>query len=415
MSIPNVTRNPFMVLQSNWDEVLWQNNGKAWVYLKHPVNATVHGDITNVDGQSNIRVAEGFKVETMEKHSITLSFPQYCLTINFIAPVAVFSNIHKNNIGAMDVSIGGGLGVSASRDETLVIWDTKSGSVRRKLEGHFGEVECCNFFPSGVVVISGGMDTQMKIWSAEDGTCARTISGVHKRPIRCIAIVDKGRNIISCSADGTVRLWDCGSASEIACLVKDREEINCCSITTITKDLPKEFLCEIEDTDSRSELEVGTENKLLIIGCENGNIEGYHVGCRKQLFSLQLQNPVNCCCFVNDRLVAAGCQNGTIHIIDLHETSAPILTDSSTESHVLSMHPSNICKDQPSFWVGFANGRCALMKVVASDKRSQSLKIVHELTGPDCDAVYEVTEANDGFVYTACRDGSVRKYKCPSS
>ena len=32
-----------------------------------------------------------------------------------------------------------------------------------------------------------------------------------------------------------------------------------------------------------------------------------------------------------------------------------------------------------------------------------------ELTGPDCDPVYKV--ATDGtYMYTACRDGGVRKY-----
>lgn len=35
----------------------------------------------------------------------------------------------------------------------------------------------CRFFPSGVVVLSGGADTQLKIWSAETGQCAATLTG----------------------------------------------------------------------------------------------------------------------------------------------------------------------------------------------------------------------------------------------
>ena len=39
------------------------------------------------------------------------------------------------------------------------------------------DVETCRFFPSGIVVLSGGADMRLKIWSAQDGTCPRTLIG----------------------------------------------------------------------------------------------------------------------------------------------------------------------------------------------------------------------------------------------
>lgn len=48
---------------------------------------------------------------------------------------------------------------------------------QRKLEGHAGDVNTCQFYPSGLVVLSGGLDTQLKIWSVEDGSCPRTLRG----------------------------------------------------------------------------------------------------------------------------------------------------------------------------------------------------------------------------------------------
>lgn len=41
------------------------------------------------------------------------------------------------------------------------------------------DVNTCRFFPSGIVVLSGGMDAQLKIWSVEDGNCSVTLNG-HK-------------------------------------------------------------------------------------------------------------------------------------------------------------------------------------------------------------------------------------------
>lgn len=76
------------------------------------------------------------------------------------------------------------------------------------------DVNCCRFFPSGLVVLSGGMDAQLKIWSAEDASCVVTFKG-HKGGILDTAIVDRGRNVLSGSRDGTARLWDCGRS---ACL-----------------------------------------------------------------------------------------------------------------------------------------------------------------------------------------------------
>ena len=49
--------------------------------------------------------------------------------------------------------------------------------MQRHLVGHYGDVYSCRFFPSGVVILSGGADTQLKIWSAETGQCAATLTG----------------------------------------------------------------------------------------------------------------------------------------------------------------------------------------------------------------------------------------------
>lgn len=43
--------------------------------------------------------------------------------------------------------------------------------------GHCADVYTCRFFPSGIVVLSGGADMQLKIWSAETGKCAATLIG----------------------------------------------------------------------------------------------------------------------------------------------------------------------------------------------------------------------------------------------
>ena len=60
--------------------------------------------------------------------------------------------------------------------------------VQRVLEGHVGDVYTCRFFPSGIVILSGGADLQLKIWSALDGSCPRTLIG-HTRGKPCVISV----------------------------------------------------------------------------------------------------------------------------------------------------------------------------------------------------------------------------------
>ncbi|ELW71870.1 Proteasomal ATPase-associated factor 1 [Tupaia chinensis] len=96
---------------------------------------------------------------------------------------------------------------------------------KRVLEGHVFDVNCCRFFPSGLVVLSGGMDAQLKIWSAEDASCVVTFKG-HKGGILDTAIVDRGRNVLSGSRDGTARLWDCGRSACLGVLADCGSSIN---------------------------------------------------------------------------------------------------------------------------------------------------------------------------------------------
>lgn len=63
---------------------------------------------------------------------------------------------------------------------------------------HYGDIYCCRWFPSGKVVLSCGADLRIKIWSSDSGKCAATLIG-HTQAVNDLAIVDRGRNIISVS------------------------------------------------------------------------------------------------------------------------------------------------------------------------------------------------------------------------
>ncbi len=107
-------------------------------------------------------------------------------------------------------------------------------SFQRSFEGHASEVYCSKFFPSGLVVLTGGADMQLKIWSAISGECAATLQpglagagptssthaepGGHRAGVMDIDFVDRGKNVVAVDRGGWLRLWDVSSQVRISCL-----------------------------------------------------------------------------------------------------------------------------------------------------------------------------------------------------
>ncbi|XP_077870143.1 proteasomal ATPase-associated factor 1-like [Saccoglossus kowalevskii] len=306
-----------LILQCDWSDALKQAEGRAWISCSKIDCPTVHGELKshglNSNGIPHVVPTEGFTVDKITKRSITVSYPDANITTKFVMPLTAFSAIHKKQITSMDISSGGALGVSAAMDGQLLIWQTSDGSIRRDLKGHLGDVNCCRFFPSGVVVLSGGSDMMLKIWSAEDGKCPVTLKG-HKGGITDTAMVDRGRNVVSCSRDGTAKLWDCGQSKclatiECGCIVNScdlGEANNAVSLGTVQ--------------GIANEREVGTEGKLLLLAREDGILQGVGLQSRQSIFEIPGTDSFNCCCMLSTSQVIGGTQDGRIYIIDIRNT-----------------------------------------------------------------------------------------------
>jgi proteasomal ATPase-associated factor 1 len=224
---------------------------------------------------------------------------------------AIHINDKDQRQPVLDIDISnGGLGVSASNDGSLLIWLLENGQIRRRLHGHIDDVNISRFFPSGIVVLSGGADFRIKIWSAETGNCATTMIG-HTAGINDFSIVDKGRNIVSVSRDGQCKLWDVGENKCLDTIYKQDSVINSCSITSSTQiQLPT-------PTNLKSDREIETDNKIIACGCDDGTLSVIALRSRQQISVKKYESSVNCCCFISETLVACGNQNGNINIWDI--------------------------------------------------------------------------------------------------
>lgn len=51
------------------------------------------------------------------------------------------------------------------------------------------------------------------------------------------AIVERGRNIVSVSKDGSARLWDCGQSSCLDIVSRENGNINSCDLSSVDIDI----------------------------------------------------------------------------------------------------------------------------------------------------------------------------------
>lgn len=63
------------------------------------------------------------------------------------------------------------------------------------LSGHTFDVSTCAFFPSGKVILSGGMDMSLRVWSVATGHCAAILLG-HSGAVLGTAFIGRGRNVV---------------------------------------------------------------------------------------------------------------------------------------------------------------------------------------------------------------------------
>ena len=99
---------------------------------------------------------------------------------------------------------------SGSRDCTIRVWSTASGTCKLMLEGHTSSVLAIAVFPDDHLA-SGSYDRTVRIWDTKTGACTRTLLG-HSQAVRALAALPN-QLLASGSDDHTELLLEKGIES----------------------------------------------------------------------------------------------------------------------------------------------------------------------------------------------------------
>ena len=112
---------------------------------------------------------------------------------------------HTGGVHAVDYSPMGNLLASASRDQTLRLWNLASNQAQPPLP-HFGQVLSVAFSPDGDVVATGANDYTVRLWDVAESRFLEKLTGP-RDAVWCLDFAPDGNTLLAACADGNVYRW----------------------------------------------------------------------------------------------------------------------------------------------------------------------------------------------------------------
>ncbi|KAG8878841.1 hypothetical protein FRB97_002168 [Tulasnella sp. 331] len=327
-------------------------------------------------------------------------------------------------ISAFDVAPNGAVYATGFDNGSIALSSTStfasSTTLPKTSKPHASTITSLRFFPSSEVVLASSLDMSLSIISAIDLAVPRRLTG-HSRSVTDTAIIERGKNVVSCAKDGTVRLWDVGTGKQIRMMGTE-------SWSPVLK-----MACGANTTQIHSALssngqgpatapatsfmdgEVGTHDKVLCLALQNGHFGILDLNTKMAVYNPTPQAtspPLHAIAYNADRhLIATGSSEG---IVSVHDTRALGVNKGTlfrcqrngacVEDLAFAEQTRSSTSSSAELVVGTVDGLPFRLAIDGAGPR-----VVEELVGLDCDPI-RVVRAVAGHVWITGDDGLVRKF-----
>ena len=109
----------------------------------------------------------------------------------------------------------GTLLLAGGQNQKLYLWSLADGKPARELLGHRYAVRSAQFSPDGKQVVSGSDDMTLRIWDTATGATTFELKG-HASMVTGVGYFDGGKRVLSAGLDGTVRVWDAAAGTAVS-------------------------------------------------------------------------------------------------------------------------------------------------------------------------------------------------------
>jgi WD40 repeat protein len=140
------------------------------------------------------------------------------------AQLAVLSG-HGDYVNSAAYSPDGSRIVTASSDNTVRLWDARTGMQLAVLSGHVDRVYSAAYSPDGTRIVTASIDKTARVWDAHTGAQLAVLSG-HSDRVYSAAYSPDGTRIVTASMDKTARVWDAHTGAQLAVLSGHGDRVN---------------------------------------------------------------------------------------------------------------------------------------------------------------------------------------------
>ncbi len=123
-------------------------------------------------------------------------------------------NAHLSWVTTVAYSPDGNVLISGGNDNLVKIW-SNTGSLLFSCTGHLGAITNVKVSPDNKYAISSSKDDKIKVWDIASGALVRTLSG-HSGDVNGLDFSPNGTMIVSGSSDKMCKIWDFNTGTSIA-------------------------------------------------------------------------------------------------------------------------------------------------------------------------------------------------------
>ena len=115
---------------------------------------------------------------------------------------------HPSQVLSLSLSVDGELLASGDKEGNILVWEVESGNCLKQFKGvHDAAVSSLKFTKDSGQILSSSNDFNLKLHGLVSGKTLKTFVG-HTSFVNDVSFVDEENHVLSCSSDGSVKIWD---------------------------------------------------------------------------------------------------------------------------------------------------------------------------------------------------------------